>query len=294
MKYAHGYGCWSVLTIAFGLASCATTPPPPAAPIDVGGAVESKAPLDPSRVDALQQQWAATKRVHFTGSTASDSPWTLTDTDLTLAQEAASPTDRETMRVVHQSRFNQPVFFAHGTQTEAGLQAQTLVQEAWTHGVARPKHWPNGLEGLLEQQRVLQETIETVIARPLSDADLRRQPTAGDELDLERIGGESLSELKQLDGLRAELRTLIARLDGVLLSRVWQLARASHDMLLLSRWYKEPPELPQTLFTTPETALHHVVPHHEDYDRLRAAYARYSRLARRGGGWETLPITLRY
>ena len=285
----------AVTIIAMGV-SCATAPPTPEAP-DAPTEEATRAPLepiDPEWAAELQERWAATKRVHFAGSAEQRSPWTLNEEELASAQEAAIFTDRDPMRVVHQSRFNQPVFFAEGRLTDAGEQARALVQDAWTHGVAKPANWPDGLGELLARHHALHEEVEAVIARPLSDSDLRRQPRDAEGLDLQRIAGRSLTELEQLAQLRDTLRANIARMDGVMLSGVWQLARATREMLVQTRWNREQLEFPQELYTAPEQALHLVAPHHEDYDRLREAYARFSRIARRGGGWETLPISLRY
>ncbi|MBH25272.1 MAG: hypothetical protein CMH57_12635 [Myxococcales bacterium] len=260
----------SALAAAMMLTGCAHGPDSPPASLP---SAESPAETDASRnaeVVRLNTQWT-----DFKGAlTQKEAPWTLTlsDTAAALAESRLVDEDMERLQRLYARRGQTSVFFYKGRLTRAGQRARQLAQSAWTHGVERPERWPDQLPQHLTRHQALHQEIQDAIDAPLPLGDVERMRRLG-ELKAELLSPQALQQLTRIQTLQARARTAAARIDGALVSAVWQLARATRGPVL-NRWEKPIP-LPEGLYTAPERSLDGVAPHHEDYRLLTEAYRFY-------------------
>ncbi|MEL6178883.1 MAG: L,D-transpeptidase family protein [Myxococcota bacterium] len=291
----HHFGRCPWATLLTGLAAgallmsgCAHGPAPPSHPEPTISVHVAQNDAHNADIAALNAEWS-----RFKGSlTEQQGPWTLTqsDTAAALAESRLTGSALRALEKLYNRRGHTSVFFYRGRLTRAGQRANHIASTAWTHGIAKPDHWPDQLDVHRQQHREAHQAITNAISAPLPLGDIERMHSLG-ELRTDHLSPEALEQVQQIQTLQAQARTLSARIDGALVSALWQLAEATRRHDIVNRWAK-PIRIPKVLYTAPDRALDAVAPSHDDYQRLTKAYARYWELHARQA-LKPLPAGLR-
>jgi murein L,D-transpeptidase YcbB/YkuD len=217
-------------------------------------------------------------------------PRVLEGPELAVALAQVSDGDATMLAAVYEGRLGAPVFFADGRLTHAGARALKIYANAWTHGQPRPAKWPE-----LPETAVWETLFEPRFTdhAPLDEGDLRRLDAASTlvPFPVERLSPAALGQLGALETAAGAKRRELAKLDAQLVAAMWQLARATRHEDKRPKARRGPWQPDTAVWTSPESALDTVVPHHPDYQRLRAAYVHYVAL-RDAGGFPELPSRL--
>ena len=238
-----------------------------------------------AQVATIQQAWVDTKLAQW----AAQRPRVLRSDELAFAIASVESDDAERIRAVYEARLGAPIFFVDGRLTRAGSRAWKLYDEAWTHGQPRPPNWPQlPTHAAVEAAFSPPDEVELPLAAP----DVSRV-AAGDlvPFPVERLIPGALRELIELDAQAKARRRDLAAWDALLVSAMWQLARATRPEDRRPKARQGPWQPDTSLWRHPETALDAVVPTGIEYERLRKAYVRYVGL-RDAGGFPTLPAKL--